>query len=62
MRVWENTPCAKNYAKLKKYVKLGRQVRDTMLCAKETNRDSCKVSLALCATNQNQMPSNQSDY
>ena len=40
MRVWENTVCATNYAKL------GRQVRDTMLCAGETNRDSCKVSSA----------------
>ena len=43
MRVWKNTKCAKNYAKLKNYVKVGLQVRDTMLCAGETNRDSCKV-------------------
>jgi len=36
VRVWENTVCAANYAKL------GRQVRNTMLCAGETNRDSCQ--------------------
>jgi len=36
VRVWENSQCAKNYATL------DRTVRDTMLCAGETNRDSCQ--------------------
>ena len=40
MRVWDNSICTTNYAKL------GLQVRDTMLCAAERSRDVCKVSLA----------------
>ena len=37
VRVWEPSECAKNYATL------DRTVLDTMLCAGETNRDSCQV-------------------
>ena len=37
VRVWEPSECKKNYATL------DRNVLDTMLCAGETNRDSCQV-------------------
>ena len=38
VRVWENDQCATNYKQL------DRNVLSTMLCAGETNKDSCQVS------------------
>ena len=37
MRVWEQEQCVTNYKTL------DRDVLDTMMCAGETNRDSCQV-------------------
>ena len=37
MRVWEQDTCVTNYKTL------DRDVLDTMMCAGETNRDSCQV-------------------
>ena len=37
VRVWEQEQCVANYKKL------DRDVLDTMMCAGETNRDSCQV-------------------
>ena len=38
MRVWEQNQCVTNYKTL------DRDVLDTMMCAGETNRDSCQVT------------------
>ena len=38
VRVWEQNQCVTNYKTL------DRDVLDTMMCAGETNRDSCQVT------------------
>ena len=41
MRVWDNADCATNYGRL------GREVKNTMLCAGEDGKDACQVSTGM---------------
>ena len=47
MRVWEQDQCVTNYKTL------DRDVLDTMMCAGETNRDSCQVKQQMTRENIN---------